>query len=400
MAKAPDRAADRRANWDRVRHLYRQMIALVERECLDDELAGELALAMARLCAAYDREEELFVEHLLSVMHEVDPQSGGREERFGSYYHDVRFRHFEAYQSRDERRRPTPFEAAVETCRRLRDVNRLREQLAPVPTGCVLGGSASYGRFFNTVGVRDNAASDIDLILVVSDYGRLPAIVDALERVEGIQEDGLAQMRERADLFQGVLERLDEQERCLFSHKLKLWPPESPDRMLARTDIGGSYALSIHVMSAPVMDFVILRDLPHLDRERKVLDFRAQRARDPDKQRSFAGTEHVSSRGRQRKCEGGYLVPSYVCQVTPAEGAPGERYYPGQHQNLILPEIEIRWELESHRLYLPLFSFKVKLRERLELERHWRPYEIQRLSNSHLRRDHWAPYVSKRVNSL
>jgi hypothetical protein len=389
----------KRADWQRVQNLYRQFVRTVEQENLDEPLAGELAKAMARTCAAYDGEEETFVSHLLSVACEVDPQSGNSKDRFRALYSDPRPAIFPQYRKEgpEDRRRPPPFEAATETCRRLRDINRLRDQLVLVPTACVLGGSASYGRFFNTVGNRDNEPSDLDLLLVVESYDALPAVVDALRRFPGVHQEHIETMAARAALFAELLHSRDGL-RCIFSHKLELWPPSSPDPFLSETGIDGAYPLSVHSVSAADFDYIILRDRPQLDVEREIFDFREGPPDRPDRQRSFAGTA-VEVERESEEVEGGFLTSSRVCHLESAEPEPGERFFPGQHQNLVLPEVEVRWELSFSRIYLPLYSFKVKLDERLALERVQRPYEIQNLANSHTRRYAFAPYVAARVEA-
>lgn len=388
-----------RADWHRVQQLYRQFIRTVDHGNLDEGLAGDLAKAMARTCAAYDGEEERFVWHLLEICDEVDPREGTREDRLRGLYSDARYNVFDEYLKKgvDDRRRPVPFEAAVETCRRLRDINRLRDQLAPVPTGCVLGGSVSYGRFFNTVGHRDNEPSDLDLLLVVEGADAVTGIVDGLRRLPSVRPEQLEHMAERAALYPALRADRGRDFRCMFSHRLNLWPPSAADPFLAGTGIDGSYALSIHVATVTEFDHLILRDLPRLDAERTMFDFRASPPPGPDLQRSFAGTQFEVERTTE-EIDGGYLVSSQVCHVANAAPEKGSRYHPGQLQNLILPEIELRWDLDAHHLYLPLYSFKVKLDERLAVERVERPYEVQNLANSHTRRFAFAPYVASRVD--
>ena len=388
-----------RADWKHVRQLYGQLTRVVDTGHINDHLAGRVAHAMARTCAAYDGEEELFVEHLAQVIQEVAPKPGDYATRFRDLYFDRRYSTFDAYlkKGHDSRRRPVPFEAAVETCRRLRDVNRLRDQLAGLPTGCVLGGSSSYGRFFNTVGCRDNAPSDIDLLLIVLDYDALAAVVGALRLVAGLREADLDSMEERVGHFPTVRSSLGRRERCIFSHKVRVWPATSPDSFLAATGVDGEYELSIHAFSSDYFDYLILRDRPRLDRGRLIYDYRKDKPDRADTQRSFAETVIEHDRvGSERTCPGGYVLPSQVCDVRKATPERGTRYYPGQHQNLILPEFELRWDLAPRRVYLPLYTFKVKLGERLRFERMQRPYEIQTLANSHTRRYAFAPYLHSR----
>src|SRR5262245_11475407 len=138
------------ADWRRVVELYSQVSDIVndlEKEnTLPEDLVAALSEALSRVLAHYDGNEMLFVDHLLALLSEKDNLKGSRAERFRSLYHDSRFKRFVPYHpTSDERRRPKPFEAAVETCRRLRDLNMVRDALADLITAGILGGSVSYG---------------------------------------------------------------------------------------------------------------------------------------------------------------------------------------------------------------------------------------------------------------
>jgi hypothetical protein len=391
-----DKKPEERADWRRVKQLYKQ-----SSEILDDPegtnvlpvgLAGALAEALGRVFASYDGTEEIFLADLLEVISSLDGAAGSIEERFRHFYNDDRFNRFPDYTSSaaNGRRRPKPFEAAVETARRLRDLNRMRSALEDVPTSCILGGSASYGRFYNTIGAKDDNPSDLDLLLVVPDYDHLRKIAEALAPINGITK--LANLDERIASLPGVTAEAGGDGRCIFSQKLDVWK-ESPDPLLAKVQLPSYYTLSIHVFSSADFDYLILRDIPGImgELERSIWDYRDTPANRLDNQRCFAGIDLTLERDK-REVTGGYLAESRVCHVD------GDRYYPGLHQNLVLPQFDLRWEMRQHRLTLPLLAFRWKLVERLREERAMRHFEIQTISLSHTRSAVFAPHIVRRVD--
>src|SRR5258706_12631446 len=98
------------------------------------------------------------------------------------------------------RRRPRPFEAAVETCRRLIDVNRFRQALSILQTGAILGGPVSYGRFYNVTGATPDfgsKTSDADLLLALADYNQLPTVAEKMAAIPALHPSSLAFLPQR-----------------------------------------------------------------------------------------------------------------------------------------------------------------------------------------------------------
>jgi hypothetical protein len=124
---------------------------------------------------------------------------------------------------------------------------------------------------------------------------------------------------------------------------------------------------------------------------RSVHDYRETKPTRIDNQRSFSGID-ISIDLETQPVDEGHLSKIRICHIESG------RYYPGLHQNLILPQFEIRWESEGLRLYLPILGFRWKVLERLHEERRLRPFEIQRLSLCHTRSAVFSPHIVRRCD--
>ncbi len=391
-----------RADWRASGRRYEQFTSIVNADGpLPDDVAGGLAENLGRVIAHYGGTEEQFAEDLYSLFALVDRErlKDSKAGNFRSLYFDNRLDKNRIYNpSKPEaRRRPKPFETAIETCRRLIDLNRVRDALVDLPTAAILGGSVSYGRFFNVQGVvADKKASDMDLLLVIPNYQLLPEIARALKTLQGVDRESVSLLETRASKFESVV-RADQP--CIFSHKLKLWTDKQAP-LLEESGIPGNYKLSLHIFSLEDFDHLILKDHPILEAAadskfiRRINDYRDEeptpgRAYD---ERSFGGIPVGENPLSPRKVDLGYIAGVQVCVIK------NDRYCPGLHQNLILPQFEIRWENPKIRLYLRVLSFRWKILERLRAERTSRPFEEQKLSLSHVRFDIFAPHITRRAN--
>jgi len=334
---------------------------------------------------------------LLALWSEIDGITGNEPDRFRQLYYDRRFDRFAYYAAgRSNRRRPGPFESAIETCRRLRDLNALRRNLTTASLHAVLGGSMSYGRFLNISGSKSDHGSDTDLLLVLGDYSSLPSLVSALRKVGGANHADLESMQARSVIHMSI--RLSLKQPCSFSHKITFWD-EEPDPWMNPYDVPGHYRLSVHVFSLTDFEFLILKDTPVLDGQddgfqRILFDYRPDRPDHRlDHQRSFGGTSLFLDRPFD-KAQLGFLSQSRACVIR------NGRYYPGMFQNLILPQFEIRWEDQLSPLHVQLSGFRWKIVERLRKERQLRPYELLRLSLSHTRSFIFAPHIARSVDGL
>lgn len=383
-------AISERGDWRRVRGLYEQFSSIASQGEPPIDLAGALSGALARTFASYEDNETTYVEDLADLMGVIDGHPEDPADRFWFLYKDERLEDYHAYRARaGGKRRPRPFEAAVETVRRITDLNQLRDRLEQLPTSGILGGSVSYGRFYNTAGSGRERPSDIDLLLVMPSYDDLPRVAEALSELDFINPKGLASFRERIGYFR---EAGAEHERCAFQQKLTLWPP--------RSDVGptyyglpGFYSLALHALDLEDFHYLALRDIHALHDGfcRTLAEYRGDQPAEENELRSFAGTRrHV--RSESAYVPGGVVATTRLCEVA------GGRFYPGVHMNLLLPQMEVRWESSRTRVRLTLLGLRWKLLARLAEERRLRSHEIQRLSLSHTRHAAFAPHVTRRVD--
>jgi hypothetical protein len=394
----------KRADWRAVEQLYGQFAAIAfTGQQLPEIVTGALSNSLSRVLAFYEDGESQFIEDLLELWSGIDQLTGTRDSRFRTLYLDSRLDKYPEYKfppDVDRRRRPRPFEAAVETCRRLIDVNSIRQTLSSLQTGAILGGSVSYGRFYNVTGAAPefgSKSSDADLLLVLADYDQLASVVEKLAPIPGLEPSSLDQLRQRVTKFPQIRTQYAP---CILSHKLKFWINQS-DSVLSGTKIPADYSLSLHVFSLSDFDYTTLRDSSVLQPsegassfDRIIRDYRdtsppESRAYD---NRSFSGIALGTNPLEPVQVDLGYVAQVKVCLIQ------DDRYCPGLHQNLILPQFERRWESEQVRLYLRMLTFRWKILERLRTERTMRPFEEQKLSLSHVRYFVFSPHITHRAD--
>ncbi len=388
-----------RADWRRVIALYTQfsrIVSVTDREDdPDDDLTGGLAEAISRTFAHYENDELTFMRHLFEVFRGVeidrdpDPWTAPEVDQMQSLYMDRRL-DFGPYDhlAGSKKRRPTPFEAAIETTRRIIDVNRLRELLANTSTAALLGGSLSYGRFFNTRGAP--TSSDVDLMLIVDGAQTVPDVLESLKALPGVDVPSLDSLETRVASYR----QFREQE-TILKHRVRMWYGQ-PAPFLGDYDVPGNYRLNLEIMSRAAFDRLILQPIPVIADDTSpgaVVEFRDDPAERTEEHRAFNGASMTLTVASE-PVEGGFAVKRGIFTIDREE----RRFYPGTHLNVILPQFEVRWEAPSNRIRLALLSLRWKLLERLAEERRLRIFERQSLSASHLRSAMFAPHVRRRVD--
>jgi hypothetical protein len=384
-----EREVSTRADWRRCISLYRHLAEIAQgRGPLPDDVPSGLAEALAKTFAAYEGNESGFIDDLFAVWSAIDGLCGSEAERFRALYKAESLDRFEVYRNAaDRRRRPKPFEAAVETVRRIVDLNVIRERLVDLPTTAILGGSLSYGRFFNTCGGQQRP-SDIDLLLVLPDYRDLPAVADALGRVTFIDPASVAEMRTRVGAFE--VQRLAR--RVVFSQKLRLWETR-PSEYVQRFQVpAGHYLLALHVFDLSDFAALVMKSTPRIpsDLHLEIAEFRGDQPNSATEElRSFLGV----GRHEALRCEvvrGGFIATHVAARVVE------DRFYPGSHLNIVLPRFEVRWESPQARLRLTLLALRWKLVARLHDEERLHG-ETPHLSYAHVRSDAFSPHVQRRL---
>lgn len=385
------------ANWRPADDLYEQIAGLADSgRQPTDHLAGLLARTLARILAHYDGFEAVFMTDLLARWSKIDGRKGSTKSRFQALYTDKRFASFPAY-SQGARPRPKPFEAAIETCRRLITTNAIRDALVGLPTAGILGGSVSYGSFFNTKGVND--PSDIDLMIILPSYAtHLKTCAEALRSVPGIFAEDIDHLIRRIPTSR----RLEQSDKTLsVSHKVRFWE-DADDPFLQPMVWPGSFLCQFHFFSCGAFDHMTLKDhgfiggnrsAPPFSRE--AMDYRDDegRRRERGMLYSFAGTERLFTR-TLTPANDGFVVNEVVCEVVDG------RFYPGVFHNLISPRFEVRWDRMDFSVSLAVKAFGWKLFDRLVYERQLRVWEDQNLANSHIRHTVFSPHELRRVMTI
>ncbi|HEY1968594.1 MAG TPA: hypothetical protein VGH89_11660 [Pseudonocardia sp.] len=387
------RTAHANADWDLVEGIYRQTIAIAQDhdgDFMPSELPSALAKAFGRISANYHRREEELLLHGLGILGNAEHAVKINSALFKQLYIDERFERFTPYSpsslGRMRRRRPRPFETLVETARRYRDLNQLQGLLGDLPTSCVLGGSLNYGRYFSVRGPHDGSpASNVDIMIVIPDFGWMDEVLSGVSTLPGCARASLTTMEQRARVWREY--GLDDGH-TVFTQRLLMWA-DDPDPVMSWAPNSGEYAIDLRVVSASVLDWLLIADNPKLTanaagNSRSVRDFGQQDRGTEDHQRSFSG-RNLRTRLEVDDIAGSPLRTHRVYSIH------DERYYPGSFQNLILPRFNKRWD--NAPIGGKLETFRWKIIERLRSERRDRPYEIHRVSLSHTQSDGFAPHI-------
>lgn len=381
------------ADWRRVGDVYEQCSIAVSdsNPYLPPPLTAFLSELVARQSASYYGHQGQFVQDASDCF--LGALSDSNESAL-DLYADSRFRALPEYglDSDLPRRRPTPFEAVVETARRLRDLEEIERAISELTIGALLGGSASYGRFFNVLGAVKGSASDIDLLIVVNEYADFSKVIDRLSGLSFVSDDGAQGQATRFKRFLSDRNQIDTP--MTFSGKLALWGNQG-DPILSELDVSPRYDLSMHVMQVEDFGQLILKHAARLDKEeiggeKLISDYRETQPVREDHQRNFAG------RNLRLTIETSPLGDSFVRRshifVIDEDGC----YFPGMLQNLVLPQFYVRWGESGFRRDVEAFRWKMV--ERLRFEQKTRPNQFLRLSLCHTRSEIFAPHAIRSVD--
>jgi hypothetical protein len=386
-------AADRRADWSPVRALFQQLVQLVESgtPLIPDKLNGAFADELATISASYAGRESELCEHALAILADVESGEILDPELFRKYYEDERFSPYKS--SAGYRRRSGPFEAIAETCRRLRDAGSLRAACRDTDTSGLLIGSMSYGRFYNIRGNRHGTtASDLDFIVVIDQASALDAIVAAVMTLPGAAGPDLEHFGRRACVFADSMDNGG----TVFSHKIRLWADGTPDPVLPFGAAPGDYLLSLHIVTPPVLEYLLVASTPRLLKDaagsrRTLRDYRQAPTSRTDDLYDFAGRRYPADLGTEPALHG-CLRSSYVYYIDDFDC-----YFPGFYQTMLFPQADLLWDDLDIRPAID--EFQRKLRERIRYETTRRPHAMLRPSFAHIRRDAFAPGITNLLDS-
>jgi len=388
------------ADWHLAAGVYRQCIKIADDDdtiVIPDAVLSFLAEAIDRVSVHYFGKEKEFVLHALAVFGDVEKAERISQSLFHRLYEDNRFDRFTQYavgpSSTMKKRRPRPFEAIVETARRLGDVCSIRRTLEDLPVYVTLGGSASYGRFLYVRGhAGHTAGSDVDLIFVVPHYDALNEVVERLVNFHDADDSSVQSLVRRANVFKN--ENLDDS-RTIFSHKIPIKDNE-PNSIMTWASNRGSYILDLRIMSVAVLDWLLVDDSTTLTasssgHSRLIRDYSEHGSYTESNYRSFSG-RNIRSGIDETEVDAGFLRTSRAYLIDDED-----RYYPGMHQNLFLPLSARHWGNLS--ITDKLDAFRWKIVERLRYERRLQPYELLKISLSHANSENFVPHVLRSVDS-
>lgn len=381
-----------RANWGRVIGAYEQCIRSVwpVSDYMPPVMPAFLAEMTARLSPSYYNHEDEFLSDAYAAYVQGAENAGLGSLSARELYRDAVLSSSEFYAAspRTGRRRPTPFEATVETGRRLRDIRRVERSLHTHSVAAILGGSASYGRFFNVKGGRDS--SDLDILLVVEDWEQARTALSelpSLEMVEAVAVESAVARLEDMQEFSRMRENV------VFSAKVPLWS-DLEDPQLRGYGVDGNYLLSFHIATRTAFESLALVEADEIEvetvgAEHVFFDYRDSSPNRVDMQRAFNG------RALRVDIDNMPHGRSFVRETLAFKILEG-CYYPGMFQNLILPGFDIRWG--DARTRNAVESFRWKLIDRLRSEQRERPDEFMRLSLAHTRSEVFAPHTVRSVD--
>lgn len=354
------------------------------------DLRSVLAERLKRVLVAYNAREEQFATDFLHRIAEIDGSSGRTDKLFHDYYTRPELEKFFSRLSAPAdarragtrishiipRRSPPVFETVHETCRRLVLLRQFVTAARESTSAVVLGGSLSYGKFYNLRG-----DCDIDLFIVVDSGDGVVNLAKSLLAFRYFRDDATKLFLKRAQIYA----RLEKEAKCdMISQKLTVI--ETP-----------SFDVSLHIVNKGAFLQIALadRNIPKGKNPSPdfVRDYRVTAGPAQDYfQKSFDGSFlHIAS--QSKNAPEGFIAKVPSCAIRDG------RFYLGVHHNLLLPMLEFRHESPPNQYRFSTSAFKAKVLERLEQERHARPYESLRLSYAFTRSQDFSPSIRKRADT-
>jgi hypothetical protein len=383
--------AERCAGWDLVRGFYRQQVDIRESGSrrVPEELRDALIDAIFQVSMSYVGEEEQMCELALAVLAAVEGYETIDLDLVRRFYEDDRFAPYTADSSRQ--RCPSVFEAIVETCRRRRDARHLSDVVEHASTTVLRIGSTAYGRFSNVRGNRcGEAASDLDVIVIEKAEALCP-MVDKLAALPGVTPADIDQFAHRVQVF---VDGFDDG-KTVFSHKIRLWANGTPDPLLPPGVARADYLVSLHVMTPPVLEHVLVAATPRLRKEsagthRTVQDYRATASGRRERLYTFGRRGYYLP--LKTKCvKAGYLTLPSVYYIDEFD-----HYCPGFYQTMLFPPPDLLWD--GRHIQPALDEFWGKIAERIQYEGGKQVHAMLRPSFAHVRREAFTSTIIKQLD--
>lgn len=246
------------------------------------------------------------------------------------------------------RRQPGLIEAISETTKRLRFVENLKDSLPESVVGLVIGGSVSYGRFFNVRGEPD--PSDLDILMVVrDDFFRNGDGEGIVNTDNGFDPATSLIFSDRLKIFMGLFEE----------NKAQMMSIKSPvDGYLASIKVIPEKTFQYEFVTVPENVGQGTNDALYVVNDYK----QGLYPSNAFTQYNFSHEPFVFSTEDEYETEMGAITP------VPCAIVKNGRFYTGQHQNHVIPRFEVELDRDGS-INEAVLSFKKYLFSRLEFER-------------------------------
>lgn len=228
------------------------------------------------------------------------------------------------------KRSPSFIESVEATLRRYETMEQLPQVFGGLGDGIIVGGSMTYGPFYNVrKAMKGTDSSDIDTLVIFSE-DKLEAVAqDGLPIHPAVSEEDTRQLNKRLGAF------------------LKLNRDGIADVISQRFTIPGEdYNMSTHFFPSRTFEAMVgsqleadLQNARVKDNVFEVKDFKPRRFEHPAaNQRGFDGSQYAYPASEQPPFEGGVLatLPGYIIH----EG----KFYPGLYQNLVSPNFKVLFD--------------------------------------------------------
>lgn len=221
------------------------------------------------------------------------------------------------------KRQPTVIESIEATFDRFKAMGEIEEALESQCDGIIVGGSLSYGPFYNLRSSKDETgSSDIDAIALLTNNTESNSW-DNLKECKRMHPEDKSKFVNRFKIFSNSLTKNGTAD--VFSHKFPV--------------VGTDFDISIHFFTEESFDKILNPDMSQQNHISILKDYKEKKfIHEFCKQRNFEGQEYAYKTPDQTEVEGGVVtqLPAYIMH----DG----KYYPGIYQNLILPRFFIYYD--------------------------------------------------------
>lgn len=280
-----------------------------------------------------------------------------------------------------DKRQPSFWESTEATLERYQVLEKIEQAFVPPIEGIIVGGSMSYGPFYNIRKNLDNTgSSDIDTILIMSSENF--SIDENLLAASGLfYPEDIALFLKRIPNFKKLYEQGDAE---IMSQKFRI----------KNTDFDASLHFFTKCSLAKMLGTIVEDNITeHSDEIFIIKDYKAKPFTHPIcLQRGFDNSLHRYEVPTQTPIEDGGVIT-----LLPNYATAGGKFYPGIYQNLVSPRFKVFADTTGETTTITQ-NFKEIMSRQLERERQKFPGEPKSLLQSHIRFAIFPPELSRRTS--